>query len=295
MGDMGHETVTVAIPVYNGERYLREALASVRQQTRAATETLVFDNCSTDATREIAREFLDEAEVRTSEANVGAVANFNRAVEQSTGEYFAWLGADDRLAPRFIEAGLAALSARPGAAACLPGIRFIDPDGAPAGVQQDPELASTDVGTRLRSYLRRPRWTEVYCLYRRDALAASPGFTDEYGADVLLMWWFLLRGPLVVIEELLVEYRTYPTKSADETAESLNPDAPRRRWLMTHLWLSLWRDAGANGVEPRITRVARRELVLCLLHRHWLHHIAWDYYLVAGDVLRRLTRPWRRR
>ena len=75
-------------------------------------------------------------------------------------------------------------------------------------------------------------------------------FQDEYGADVLLIWWFLLRHPLVVTEEPLVEYRTYPVKSADTTAESLNPAVKRRRWLMTGLWRSLWREAGAPGVDP---------------------------------------------
>ena len=108
---------------------------------------------------------------------------------------------------------------------------------------------------------------------------------------VLLIWWFLLRAPLVVTDEPLVDYRTYPTKSADATAESLNPTATRRRWLMTSLWRSLWRDAAAPGVDPRVRRVARSELIRCLWHRHWLKHIAWDFYLVAGDLLPRRATP----
>jgi len=125
------DTVTVAIPVYNGERFLREALDSVSRQTLPPTETLVFDNCSTDRTREVALEFVPPPNLRTSPSNVGAVANFNRAVEEATSRYFAWLGADDRLAPRFVEAGVEALTAAPDAPACLPAIQFIDPDGRP--------------------------------------------------------------------------------------------------------------------------------------------------------------------
>lgn len=287
--------MSIAIPVYNGEDYLGEAIGSVEQQTRAPDELLVFDNSSTDATYDIARARVGEAQVRRSETNLGAVGNFNRAVEGATGEYFAWLGADDRLAPGFVERSLEALRARPEAAACLPAIQFIDPDGARLGVQRDPELASADARTRLRSFLNRPRWTEVYCLYRRDVLLTSPMFQPEYGADVLLTWWFLLRAPLVVIDEPLVEYRTYPVKSADATAESLNPTATRRRWLMTHLWHSLWRQAGAPGVDRRVTRTARRELVRCLWHRQWLKHVAWDFYLVGGDLTRRRRRRAPRR
>ena len=124
------------------------------------------------------------------------------------------------------------------------------PTGELLGVQRDPDLAAADARTRLRSFLNRPRWTEVYCLYRRDALLASPGFQPEYGADVLLTWWFLLRSPLVVLDEPLVEYRTYPVKTADATAESLNPAATRRRWLMTRLWLSLWRQRRGARRRP---------------------------------------------
>ena len=281
----GDATVSIAIPVYNGEDYLGEAIDSVAQQTRPPDEFLVFDNCSTDRTREIASARVGEASVRRSETNLGAVANFNRAVEDATGEYFAWLGADDRLAPGFVERTLEVLSAHPGAPACLPAIQFIDPDGALLGVQRDPELSSTDARTRLRSFLNRPRWTEVYCLYRRDLLLASPRFQPEYGADVLLTWWFLLRAPLVVLDEPLVEYRTYPVKSADATAEGLNPTPVRRRWLMTTLWRSMWRHAGEAGVDAGTRRTARRELVRCLWHRQWIKHIVWDVYLVVGDIV----------
>lgn len=287
--------MSIAIPVYNGQGYLGEAIGSVEQQTRPPDELLVFDNSSTDATYDIARARVGEAQVRRSETNLGAVGNFNRAVEGATGEYFAWLGADDRLAPGFVERSLEALRAHPEAAACLPAIQFIDPDGARLGVQRDPELASSDVRTRLRSFLNRPRWTEVYCLYRRDVLLTSPMFQPEYGADVLLTWWFLLRAPLVVLDEPLVEYRTYPVKSADATAESLNPTATRRRWLMTHLWRSLWRQAGAPGVDRRVTCTARWELLRCLWHRQWLKHVAWDFYLVGGDLIRRRRRRAPRR
>ena len=85
----------IAIPVFNGERYLRESWASALAQTRPADEVLVMDNASTGTgTREIAESLLPGA-VRTAETNLGAVANFNRAVEEASGGRFAWLAADD--------------------------------------------------------------------------------------------------------------------------------------------------------------------------------------------------------
>ena len=290
---MSPATVSIAIPVFNGERYLRESLASALAQTRPADEVLVMDNASTDRTREIAESMLPGA-VRTAETNRGAVANFNRAVDEAAGEYFAWLAADDLLAPAFLERALPALEAAPTAPACLTAIRFVDLDGRPQGEQHDPELSSADAGVRLRSLLRRSRWTEVYCLYRRSALLASPRFRDAYGADVILTWWFLLRGPLLVLDEPLLDYRVHPVKTVDMTAASLNPGAARRRWVMLGLWRSLWRETRAPDVDRATARRARRELLLAVLHRHWIKHLAYDVYVLGldrplvGRALRRL-------
>lgn len=290
---MSPATVSIAIPVFNGERYLRESLASALAQTRPADEVLVMDNASTDQSREIAESLLPGA-VRTAETNLGAVANFNRAVEEASGEYFAWLAADDLLAPAFLERALPALEAVPTAPACLTAIRFVDVDGRSQGEQRDPELSSADAGVRLRSLLRRPRWTEVYCLYRRSALLASPRFRDAWGADVILTWWFLLRGPLLVLDEPLLDYRVYPVKTVDMTAASLNPGAARRRWVMLGLWRALWHETRASDVDRATARRARRELLLAVVHRHWIKHLAYDVYVVGldrplvGRALRRL-------
>jgi glycosyltransferase involved in cell wall biosynthesis len=287
MATDGGRKVTVALPVYNGERYLAEALASVAAQTRAPDEVLLFDNCSTDSTREIAAAQPGLDGVRAAESNQGAVQNFNRAVRESTGDYFAWLAADDRMGPRFVELASAVLDAEPDRPICLTGIRFIDPDGRTIGEEHDPELTSTDARVRLRAYLRQPHWTEVYALYRRDRLLASPIFRDEYGADVLLTWWFLLRGPIAVIEDLQWEYRRYPRKSLKETVQGLNPDMPSQQWRSVRMWHTMWRDTAAPDVDRSTRRQARRELLTCLLHRAWIKHVVWDAYIAVRHLARR--------
>ena len=281
--------MSVAIPVYNGERYLAESLSSVESQTVQPTERLVFDNCSTDNTRTLVAAAWGDNAVRRSPRNIGAVGNFNRAVRESTGTYFAWLAADDRLAPEFIERTLTALKAHPEMPACLPIIQFIDPHGHKIGEQRDALLGSPQPRIRLRSFLRRPRWTETYCMYRREVLLASPLFQDEWGADVLLTWWFLLRGPLLVLDDPLYEYRTYPVKSVDEVAAGSNPNAPQRQWRMLGLWRSLWKMTHAYDVGRPTARVARRELVKCLVHRHWMKHLAWDVWVLMSYLIAKLS------
>jgi glycosyltransferase involved in cell wall biosynthesis len=277
-----HESISVAIPVYNDERYLGEALRSVLAQSLPPTETLVFDNCSTDGSREVAATVIPRSDIRESAANLGAVNNFNRAARESTGTFFAWLASDDRLHPQFLERCVQALRESPLATACLPGVRFIDLAGRSVGTQSDPTLGSPDPRTRLRSFLRRPRWTESYCVYRRDDLLASPIFQDEYGADVLLAWWFLIRGPFVVVDEPLLEYRVYPDKSVADMAVSLNPSAGASHWRKTRLWRQLWKATSEPGVDRRARQVARLELIACLWHRDWVGHFYEDVRLWAA-------------
>jgi glycosyltransferase involved in cell wall biosynthesis len=258
--------ISVAIPVYNGARHLTGAIESVQKQTVQPLELRVYDNASTDHTVQIAHELLPPSAVIVAPTNVGAAENFNHSAREATGEYFMWLAADDRIRPEFIETCIRELQAHPDAPACLTGIQFTDSLGSPTRVQTDEPLASIDPKTRLRSFLRRRRWTETYSLYRRESLLASPLFTTEYGADVMLTWWFLLRGPLAVTSEVLLEYREYPLKSVAAaiatTSASLGADPERTHWRKRHLWSRLREMTFAPEVSPDVARTARRELIL---------------------------------
>jgi glycosyltransferase involved in cell wall biosynthesis len=282
--------VTIAIPVYNGERYLAESVRSALEQTVQPREVLVFDNCSTDRSADIARSLLSQGSVHVAARNAGAVANFNRCVNEAQGSYFLWLAADDRLHPRHLELCLEQLERHPSAPACLPGVRFIDLDGQPGRTQSDPALAAPEPRPRLRSFLRRGRWNESYCLYRRDALLRSPGFTLRYGTDVLLTWWFLLRGSLAVVDAPLLEYREYPTKTVDEMATSLGLDTGSANWRKASLWGQLWKETGVADVSDRSRTIARQELLLSLFGGDWRRHLGEDVRLVLRQQRSRLPR-----
>lgn len=285
--------VTIGLPVFNGERFLAEAITSAANQTRPPEEILVFDNASTDRTLDVARFLLPPASVHTSVSNLGAVANFNRAVDAASGEFFAWLAADDRLAPTFIETCLQALAQHPDRPACLPGIQFIDERGAHLRQQSDAALGSQQMRMRARSFLRRPRWTEVYCLYRRPALMESPRFTADYGTDVLLTWWFLLRGPLAVVDEPLLVYREYSNKTVAEMAASLMPGSATQGWRKLRMWRRLWAMTGDDGVPRASAWAARAELVLWWTSGSWWGHLREDISIhieARGGPL--LTATW---
>lgn len=88
--------ISVVIPVYNGERYIRTAIESVLRQ-EVPTEIIIINDGSNDGTERIIQEFKDIHNVYyyNNEHNLGAAASRNKGVLLSKGEYVAFLDADD--------------------------------------------------------------------------------------------------------------------------------------------------------------------------------------------------------
>lgn len=279
-------TVSVGLPVYNGSQYLEAAIRSVQGQTRPPEAFVVFDNASTDQSAQIAERLLGRGAVQVSTTNTGAAENFNRAALQSSSEFFLWLASDDYLDPDHISTCLRVLSSYPERSACLPGVRFVGRDGHHLRTVRDPILGSVDARARFRSYLRRMRWTEVYCLFRREDLLRSPMFVQEFGTDVVLMWWFLLRGPLAIADQPLLNYREY-SKSVDEVSSSIDPAMKGNHWRKCRLWTALWRQTKDPGVTRSNGRIARQELLLCVFSRYGLWHLADDVMELFVDLMGR--------
>jgi glycosyltransferase involved in cell wall biosynthesis len=105
--------VSIGMPVYNGEAFIREALDSLLAQTFTDFELIISDNASTDGTEMICREYASNDEriryVRQPE-NRGATANFQFVLDEAVGAYFMWAAADDRRHPDFLRFALQVLS-----------------------------------------------------------------------------------------------------------------------------------------------------------------------------------------
>lgn len=86
--------VSVIIPAYNTAAYLAETIESVLQQTYRDFEVIVVDDGSSDNTAEVARSFAPPVTVLTK-ANGGPAAARNLAIQNSTGEFIAFLDSDD--------------------------------------------------------------------------------------------------------------------------------------------------------------------------------------------------------
>lgn len=109
--------LSVALCTYNGERYLREQLDSLVAQTRQPDEVIICDDCSTDATTDLARDFAARApfpvHLLVNGHNVGSTKNFERAIEHCTGELIALADQDDVWCPEKLARSEQALLAAP--------------------------------------------------------------------------------------------------------------------------------------------------------------------------------------
>jgi glycosyltransferase involved in cell wall biosynthesis len=120
--------VSIGLPVYNGEKYIREALDSLLAQTFTDFELIISDNASADRTETICREYAERDPriryVRQAE-NRGAVANFQFVLDEAKGVYFKWMAYDDYLAPRFIELIVGYLDRNQGVVSCISDVEVI--------------------------------------------------------------------------------------------------------------------------------------------------------------------------
>lgn len=90
--------VSIGMPVYNGEKYIREALDSLLAQTFTDFELIISDNCSTDNTQEICREYATkDSRIRYARQsrNIRAISNFEFVLQESSSDFFMWAASDD--------------------------------------------------------------------------------------------------------------------------------------------------------------------------------------------------------
>jgi glycosyltransferase involved in cell wall biosynthesis len=95
--------VSIIIPAYNAEKYIKGAIESALAQTYKNIEIVVVDDGSTDKTKDIVKEFADKRIKYIYQKNSGVAITRNTGIKNSTGEYIAFLDADDYYFPKKIE------------------------------------------------------------------------------------------------------------------------------------------------------------------------------------------------
>ena len=258
--------MSIGMPVYNGERYLAEAIDSLLAQTFEDFELVISDNGSSDATEEMCVRYAsrdDRIRFERHPDNIGAIPNFNRVFEVSRGEYFKWAAHDDVCEPTFLQACVDILDDNPAVIWSHTRSDMIDSDGR-SWVSQLPEDAeelerSSDgrlwwKGLPRKDHdARRPHlrfagvllgtnWcVDSYGLIRASALRQTRLLTPLYGAEKVLMGELSLLGRYKESPDLLFAQRVHATASSSlgtATAQDrLAAPGPARPFCSTRLAL----------------------------------------------------------
>lgn len=273
--------VSIGLPVHNGMPLLPEALESLLAQEVAELEIIVSDNASDDDTESYCRTVSEkDTRVRYSRntENVGAAANFGRALSLARAPYFAWAAHDDRYHPAFISRCLARLEECCGSALCVPAHRRLDEQGRLVSVREEPRgLASLDLETRLRAYLWRRGWLTIYGLWRTDFLNRIGPPPPVWGCDVILVWKALLLAPAEVLSMPLADYRVVRGKSADSVMRGLTGSATTVHFPHSGMVASLRQASREVALSEADTRIANHVLRSWVLTHHYRELIATDF------------------
>ncbi len=275
-----HPTVSIGLPVYNGERFLRRALLSLANQTFEDFEILISDNGSTDRTAEICLEYESrDSRVRYTrhDRNRGAAWNYNFTVGEATGRFFKWAAHDDECAPTFLARCLEAFEdAGDSTVLCYPRTVFIDEQGGVfAKFMDNLSLESGKPHQRLYRLLRViSRCNPVFGLIRTEALNGTSLIGSYIGADKVMLAELGLMGKFREVPEYLFLRRMHAgisTEAAANERELLAWFDPDKRGLWsrcTGLRLGL-EYVGAVG-RANLTAEQRRACYRALC-RGWLN------------------------
>ena len=228
--------VSVVIPLYNTEKYIAECIESVLDQTLGAFEVLVVHDGSRDRSAQIVEEIAGrDGRVRLLRhpggINLGVSRTRRLGIEEASGDYVAYLDADDAFEPSKLERQVGLMKAHPACVLCHTGILAVTVLG------DDPEqsrlLQSEAENHSNNRNLFRPEMTEYSFLDRPDALStnyicnssvlavteavrSAPAATRQLFQYEDWLQWTLLstRGTFVYTPERLTRYRLHPESSS---------------------------------------------------------------------------------
>lgn len=219
--EINNPRISIGMPVYNGERYLEEALDSILAQTFKDFELIISDNASTDRTQQICKAYAArDSRIRyyRNKKNLGASWNHNHVFKLSTGEYFKWAAHDDVCKPKYLEQCLQVLDHKPLVVLCYARTTLIDECSKFISHYPDNlNLDSPKPYKRYKKFHARFRCgslcTPQYGVIRANILKMTPLQGNYPSADEILLGELALRGEIYEIPEHLFLRRDHAQRS----------------------------------------------------------------------------------
>ena len=227
---MENEFVSFIIPVFNGEKFVCDAVDSCLGQTWPDVEVVVTDDGSTDRTLEVLHHAFGgnpRVKVFPLETNRGKVAAYNHCYHESMGAYIAVLDADDLSLPERAAISIEAIQRHGAGMICGDAIKFGD------GIQGEERLArqwfelDADTALDFDTLLKRPRVLGPTVFATREVCGTIFPMDERMSHQD---WWMPLaaasRGPVWHLNRPLAKYRLHAANTS-----RVNPSLGFERWL----------------------------------------------------------------
>ena len=209
-------TVSLGLPVFNGENYLAEAIESILGQTYGDFELIISDNASTDGTEKIVLGYADADDrirYHRNPTNIGGSRNQTLTMEMSRGRYYRMAAHDDFIAPTFLEECVKVLDARPEVVICFSGTIVIDEKSEEVSRYHSTRGTADRPSERFAELAFRDHNCDaIYGLMRNDILRTTPPMGNFIDADKVYLCSLAMRGPFVSIPDYLF-YKRYHFKN----------------------------------------------------------------------------------
>ena len=198
--------VSILMAVYNGEKYLREAIESMLNQTYTNFEFLIINDGSTDKTEEIILSYKDER-IRyvKNEQNLKLIASLNKGLDLAIGKYIARMDADDISLPERLEKQVEYLEKNPQIGVLGSWVEIIGKE-EPMIIQHKTNFNDIRVELLFHNYLCHPSVIINNLLIKKHNLK-YPNFlhAEDYG-----LWIQVAKyGKIEILPEILLNYREH--------------------------------------------------------------------------------------
>lgn len=203
---MVNPRITVLMPVYNAERYLREAIESILQQTFQDFEFLIIDDGSTDKSVDIVRQY-DDPRIRLilNEKNLGISETLNRGIELSSCGLIARMDADDVCNPFRLFKQYNYMLAHEDVALLSSWARVVDENGKFVRLERY-RSNYYYYNLTFECWMYHPT-----IMFRRGPVKDVGMYSMRYSEDYDLFWKVSTRYKIANLEEPLVNYRLSST------------------------------------------------------------------------------------
>lgn len=223
------------MPCFNAEAYVAQAVDCVLGQTCKDVELIVVDDGSTDRSREILRGYGERIRY-LEQPNQGPYPARNHGLRFATGEFIAFLDADDWWSPDCLEKLLAALSARADAAIAYCGWQNVGLSGPRGEPHVPPDYEA--VG-KLERFLRAAApWPIHAALVRRTVMEAAGGFDTHWRTCMDYDLWLRIGAThrIVLVPEVLAFYRFHQSGQITSTQwrQAENSWLVKKKFIASH-------------------------------------------------------------